>query len=309
MEIEGQVLYGINNIYTVLGSDSKHYECRIKGKVLSLEDRAYNALAVGDYVTISVSEDKLERGEAMIIKKHNRKNAFVRSSKKGELPQIVGANFDIVVCVTSPVSPPFRPRFIDRVAVSLPPNTPFLIVLNKIDQGISKEDLERFYYYKELGYMVASCSTLTGEGVETVKEILKNKISLFVGQSGVGKSSLINRLRSDIKQRVGDISTKYNKGRHTTNYAIYFPHDQFPLIDTPGVRELDIYGIKAGDLYHYFPDLQKYQGQCKFSKCYHTSEPGCKVLEALEAGEILEDRYISYLNIFYDLQKAQKWKS
>lgn len=303
MIYRGQILQGINRIYSVLAEDKQIYQCRIKGKVLEWEERHYNPLACGDFVTIeTIAEEADELSQkAMILEREERKNAFVRLNSKSKTPQIIAANFDQVVCVASPASPPFRPRFIDRVAVSVPPKSGFLIVLNKMDQLMSDEDLKRFLHYRDLGYEFHICSAKTGKGIKELTKKLENKISVFVGQSGVGKSSLLNILRSDIHQKVGEISDKFNRGKHTTNFAVYFPHQKIPLIDTPGIREIDIYGIEPEDLYHYFPDLNHYQGQCRFAKCLHQGEPGCAVLEAVEKGAIHEDRYRSYLNLLGDL--------
>lgn len=302
MQIEGQVLFGINNIYSVLVK-SKIFQCRIKGKVLAVDEPLYNAIASGDFVKIEVCDNAFDEEfpQGQIISKLPPKTTFVRLNKKLNRPQIIASNFDIVVCVTSPISPPFRPRFVDRVAVSVPVESDFLVVLNKSDQGITKEDNLRFCHYKKLGYKTHICSAQNGSGIKELAKILNGKVALFVGQSGVGKSSLINALRSDVRQKTAEVSAKFNKGRHTTNFAILFPDAALPLIDSPGIREIDVYGIKSTDLYHYFPDLNCYQGKCRFDKCTHTNEPNCAVIEAVEKGLIDSDRYKSYLNLLNDI--------
>lgn len=305
MEINGTVLQGINRIYRVLSDSSVVFECRIKGKVLDQVEVHYNPLSAGDRVVFT--EDLNNTGKGMILRRVERKNAFVRYNHKRNAPQIIAANFDLVVCVTSPQSPPFRPRFIDRVAVSVPDNAQLLIVMNKMDQGINAEDEARLDYYEKMGYLVVRCSAETGEGIDTLLAQLKDNHSVFVGQSGVGKSTLLNRIRPDISQKIGELSEKYNRGRHTTNFSVLFPSSDYPVLtDTPGIREIDVYGIEPEDLYHYYRDLDHYQGQCSFNKCLHQNEPDCAVIAALEKGEINEDRYISYLNLLQDLLIRRK---
>ncbi len=300
MSCKGRILFGINRIYTVEREDKELFECRIKGKVLAQEEKSYNPLAPGDIVSFEL--DAHHPGKGMILEKEDRTNAFSRYNTKRKTPQILAANFDCIVCVASPVSPPFRPRFIDRVAVSVPVGTPVVIVLNKADQGIYPEDEARFAHYKKLGYQLFTCSATTGRGVKRLAKYLKGKTAVFVGQSGVGKSSLINVLRPDLEQRVGEVCEKHNRGRHTTNFAALFPEDNgLEIVDTPGVRELEVYGIEPEDLGHYFPDFQEYLKHCKFSRCLHQNEPDCAIKNAVEKGNILVDRYTSYTGILQDL--------
>ncbi|MBN2510283.1 MAG: ribosome small subunit-dependent GTPase A [Spirochaetales bacterium] len=295
----GTVSLGINNIYTVI-TDTGKVECRIKGKVLKGE-KVYNPLTVGDRV--EVEPDTHDAGKGLILKRFERKNVFSRYNRKRNAPQVILANVDVLACITSWSSPPFRPRFLDRVLIAaaigdLEP----VIIVNKSDLSADSESVARINIYREIGYRVLFCSALSGEGIDMLREEMRTQVWGFLGQSGVGKSSILNALMPGLDAETGAVSKKHDRGSHTTCYAAMFSRDDLTLIDTPGIREIDICGIEAMDLGYYFREFQPYVGNCDFSPCLHDHEPGCRVKEAVEKGLIHPDRYESYLRTLAQLQ-------
>lgn len=298
--MKGSVLKSINNIYSVREEQSLCvYSCRIKGKVLRQAEGEYNPLVAGDVVEFEKSSDT----EGLIISRYERRSLFQRWSSKSQNNQSICANMDLVVCVCSSDSPPFRPRFADRV-IACCRNVPVLICLNKCDIELSKEEEQRFVLYSELGFQTIEVSAKTGKNIKDLKEILRGKVCAFVGQSGVGKSSLVNRLlgRSlEVKQRVGEINWKYNRGNHTTNYSVVLDGPDFTVIDTPGFREISVPHDDPALVSLAFPEFGKCT--CEFDSCLHVSEEGCGVIEKVESGEIDADRYESYLRILDSMQE------
>ncbi len=305
----GTVYWGVNNIFTVKPDNQALVECRLKGKVLKDVEDVYNPLSPGDRVEIEL--DPGHPGKAMILSRGERKNAYSRWNKKRQRPQTLAANLDLLVLVTSPDSPPFRPRFLDRALVMAKrEELPVLILVNKCDQKLTEDVEDRLAVYQELDWDVHLCSAQTGEGVEELKDHLQGLLSAFVGQSGVGKSSLLNLLHEDSRQRTGEISSKYNRGNHTTNFSILFPwvSGEGGIIDTPGVRELEVFGVDPEQLAFLYPEFQPYLGQCAFSICTHLKEPGCAVLKALEDGDIHPDRWENYQKLFLELkEEGSRW--
>ncbi len=300
LRLQGQVLQGINNIYSVkCGPDE--YECRIKGKILRNEKEAYNPLAAGDYVVIETGPS--DPGKGMITERLDRKSEYSRWNRKRNAPQTIAANFDLLVVVASVDNPPFRPRFIDRVLVMSGLDVQVLIVLNKCDLKAGESLLSRMENYRSMGYDYIGTSVKTGEGLGSLLELLESKTSVFAGQSGVGKSSLLNSLFPGIDLKTGEISLKHNRGRHTTNYAklIYTGNGDTGIIDTPGIREIEVFGIEPSDLAFYFPDIKPYTGSCRYTSCLHLEEPDCGVRKAVKEGKINSDRYESYKRILNDL--------
>ena len=301
----GTVLWGVNNIYAVRTS-SGQIECRIKGKILSGEEKAYNPLAPGDYVEIEV--EKGDEAKGMIIRRNTRKNRFARWNKKRQAPQVIAANIDGCFCITSPESPPFRPRFIDRVTVTAAGAAiPVTVVCNKADQQIPGQVHSRLSSYGEAGYAVVYSSAVTGAGMEEIFSMLAGRRVLFLGQSGVGKSTMINFLIPGLQRKTADISSKYNRGKHTTVYSELLEGEGFELIDTPGIREIELFEIQAQDLGHYFPDIVPYLGSCRFPSCRHVHEPDCGVKQALEEGKIHHDRYESYCRMLADIEEKEQF--
>lgn len=288
----GTVLWGVNNIYTVLEGE-RSVECRIKGKILKDAVGAYNPLAPGDRVDFSINDD----GSGSILSRFERRNAFIRFNKKRRAPQTVAANVDLVVCVCSPANPPFRPRFIDRVTVAAL-GIPILILVNKIDLGMDETVARRLAVFSELGFGVESCSAKSGAGLDRLREAIDGKQTVFVGQSGVGKSTVLNALAPGAGQKVGEVSTKYDRGRHTTTFGVVVPWDGGTIIDTPGIREIEIAGIDRRDLMFYFPEFEPYIPECRLRNCRHVHEPGCAVERAVEQGDIHPDRFESYERIY-----------
>ena len=295
--MEGLVLRSINNIYTVRTSDGQQYSCRIKGKHLNTSVEEYNPIVVGDHVEFTPSGTE----EGLVTERKERNSFFSRWNAKKQLNQTVCANMDVVVCVCSIESPPFRPRFIDRVLACCR-NVPVVIVLNKCDILLTEAEAERFNLYKKLGYETLAVSATTGENVDKLVAKLQGKTAAFVGQSGVGKSSLVNRLLG-ASQRVGELSEKYNRGRHTTNYALMLDGPGFTLIDTPGFREISVPHDDPHLVAKSFPEFVKASSKCAFSSCLHVNEPGCEVLRLLEKGKIDADRYESYIGILQSLDE------
>ncbi len=303
--VSGEVLCGINTIYSVQ-VDGALMQCRIKGKVLREAARSYNPIAPGDVV--EVIPDALSPREGLIAEVRARRTVLSRWNKKGRAPQILAANADLAVCVTSPASPPFRPRFIDRliVAASAGGLTP-VVLLNKADLSLSADAEERLQHYARMGYKVHSCSAATGQGLEELGQILRGSTAVFVGQSGVGKSSVLNALSPGLALRVGDVSAKHDRGSHTTNFSsLLLLAKGLRIIDTPGVRELELADILPEEVGFHFRDFVPFAGECEFQPCLHAGEPGCAVFAAVESGRIHADRYESYRRIIQELQENRR---
>lgn len=296
----GLVLCGSRNIFTVISDNI--LECRIKGKVLKGMEDYYNPLAPGDRV--SIEEDPLNPGTAKITALEERRNVLTRYNQKGQKSQALAANIDLVLCVSTPLSPPFRPRFLDRLLVQAEISgiTP-VILCNKWDLFEGEEETEdRLSDYRRIGYRTLCISAKTGADLDELRSVLEGKTSAMLGQSGVGKSSLVNALAPELSVRTGAVNEKYNRGNHTTARSVMMKLRDFNkptfLIDTPGIRRMVPDGIKKEDLALYMKEFAPYAGKCAFGlSCSHRSEQGCKILEAQACGLIHKDRYESFLRI------------
>ena len=294
----GLILTGINNIFSV-HSENSVFTCTIKGKILKGLENVYNPLAAGDMVRFSV--DEISENKGMIVERLKRRNEFSRWNNKRKAPQTIAANIDYLICVASAGNPPFRPRFIDRGGVMADADVRVLIVLNKSDLGIDESTKSRMEDYKRIGYEYISCSAETGENIDKLKRIISGSISAFIGQSGVGKSALLNILYPGHELKTGSISVKHDRGRHTTNHSRLIFEDAGGFIDTPGIREIEIFGIEAEDLGFHFCEFNDFSRNCKFQPCRHNNEPDCRVRQAVEDGLIHPDRYESYIRILSSL--------
>ncbi|MEE8441253.1 MAG: ribosome small subunit-dependent GTPase A [Spirochaetia bacterium] len=300
--VTGLVLTGRNNIFSVLVNDQV-LMCRLKGKRLEIDERSYNPLAPGDFVLVGGVQHDRESG--IIERRLERSNAFVRFNRKRAAPQTLAANVDEAICVTSVREPEFRPRFVDR----------FLVLAE--DQGVAaavivnKADLDPVAagraaaQYRDLGYPVFTLSALTGDGSEEFLQHIRSRLVVFVGQSGVGKSTLLNGLVGEEIQRVGSVSEKFLRGRHTTNAGRLVRHASLRIIDTPGIRELDVQTVAVGDLGWCFREFRSLIGSCGYSDCTHHDEPGCAVRTAVVDGGVAGDRYESYLKLLAELHDSE----
>lgn len=307
----GTVLWGANNIFALgllSGEDPREtWECRLKGKRLKVDDDPYNPLSPGDRVMVD--------RHGTILERLPRANAFHRWNIKRNNLQTLAANLDQVVIMGSVGTPPFRPRFLDRALICAEYDsvTP-IIAINKTDLGVTDEVLERLAVYHGLGIPVLLFSVETGEGMPELLSLLSNRVTGIVGQSGVGKSSLLQSIFPEVVIKIGEVSEKYQRGRHTTTLARMYLHwsgDGTPdlkIIDTPGVRELGMNFITHADLSFYFKDFDPYRSQCAFSSCTHDHEPGCAVTQAFEDDLIHPDRYESYLRILQELTLVKQRK-
>ena len=286
------VLRGSRNLFTVrIGGGET--ECRIKGKVLRDAEGFYNPLAPGDIV-------ECEGG--LITGLTKRTNHFARFNQKGQAPQILAANVDLVLCMTTQAGPPFRPRFIDRLLLQAEfSGIPAAIICNKCDiQEFDPDVEERLEDFARIGTRVLRISAKTGAGLDELKQLVSGKISVLCGQSGVGKSTLINKLIPDLELKTAAINEKYSRGNHTTIQASLYdlPGGTASIIDTPGFRRFAPERIEPGETIHYMKEFAPLAGRCSYGlSCSHITEPGCKIMEAVHAGKIHEDRYESFLRI------------
>jgi ribosome biogenesis GTPase len=257
-----------------------------------------------------VEEDPARPGTGLILAVEERRNRFTRFNQKGlgvnrsAASQLLAANVDLILCVVTPVSPPFRPRFLDRALVQAEiTGVPAVIVCNKWDLFDGDPDTdERLEDFARIGYPVLRVSAKTGAGMDELRRVTAGTLAVLVGQSGVGKSSLINALLPEAGQRVGDINEKYDRGNHTTTMSVLFEGRDSRFIDTPGIRRLLPDGVSGGELILYMKEFAPLAGKCSYGlSCSHETEPGCKILEAVSAGVIHEDRYDSYLRIREEL--------
>lgn len=280
--------------------------CRIKGKILKNNQEAYNPLSVGDKVEYT----KTSENEGIIHKREGRRNAFNRWNEKKELPQTIFSNFDLICCVTSLQEPVFNPGFIDRVILCAG-DEPVSIIVNKVD--LVKEDFDTskkgIELYESLGFHVYYISALENTGLDEMKSAFLNKRIALFGQSGVGKSTLINKLIPNAEQKTSQVSAKYLSGRHTTNFSklIIGADEGMEIIDTPGVREIEIPPIESYKIGYYYPEMVQFIPECKYSACLHDQEPECAVKDAVNKGLIDADRYKRYISILRaNMQRLKK---
>lgn len=299
--MQGLITKSTGSWYQAQTPDGQRYDCRIKGKFRIKGITTTNPIAVGDVVDFELEP---EQGTGVITNLHPRKNYIIRKSiNLSKQAQIIAANLDQALLVVTLASPRTSLGFIDRFLVTAEAyDIPAKLIFNKLDL-FSDEGLEILQAYKaiyeDIGYPCYEVSALEGTNIDAVQALLKDNITLISGHSGVGKSSLINRLLPDLDLRTHQISEWSDKGMHTTTFAEMFelPQGGF-IIDTPGIRELGIIDIEKQELSHFFPEMRARMHDCRFNNCRHINEPGCAVLEALENEDIAPSRYESYLSIY-----------
>lgn len=300
--MDGLVIKNTGSWYTVRTIEGAMVECKIKGNLRLKGFRCTNPVAVGDHVVLDMKPD----GNAYIDTILERNNYIIRrASNLSKEFQILASNLDQTVLVATLVNPVTSTTFIDRfLATAQAYGVPAILVINKIDL-LAGEDAHYLqavtHLYKTIGYPVVPMSTKTGEGVEELKLLLNDKITLLSGNSGVGKSSIINLLVPGANLRVGEISDVHHMGMHTTTFSEMLDLPQGgAIIDTPGVKGFGTIDFEKAEVAHYFPEIFKISANCKYGNCTHTHEPGCAVRRAVEEHYISESRYTSYLSILDD---------
>lgn len=301
--MHGLVIKNTGSWYVVKTDNGTEINCKIKGNFRLKGIRTTNPIAVGDMVTILPNAD----GTAFITAIDTRKNYIIRrSSNLSKEAHIIAANVDQALLIVTLAHPVTSTTFVDRfLATAEAYRIPAVIVVNKIDLLSDEEDKEYLeawcYLYKSIGYKVLEVSAETGEGIDKLNALLDEKITLLSGNSGVGKSTIINRIMPDLNLRTAKISTTHDTGMHTTTFSEMFPlpHGGY-LIDTPGVKGFGTIDFDRNEVAHFFPEIFKIAQDCRFGDCTHTHEPGCAVLNALEESRIAQSRYNSYLSILED---------
>ncbi len=309
---KGTVVKSTGSWYNVKLEDSRVVSCRIVGRFRLDGLNLTNPVAVGDIVKVELEPD----GEVgSIVEITERQNYVVRQSprRKHDL-HLLASNVDQAVLIMTIKQPNLKQGFIDRFLLMTEPyDIPAVIVFNKADIYKSA-DLATFEMlkaiYEDIGYEVFLVSALEHKGLDRLKALLKNKISLVTGQSGVGKSTLINSIQPQLALKTKELSGYSGKGQHTTTFAEMFELGfGGSIIDTPGIKTLSFNNLEPQDVAHNFRELFALSEYCKFGgNCLHRSEPGCAVLEALEKGQISELRYINYLTILEEVEEQNYWE-
>lgn len=307
--MRGLVVKNTGSWYQVFTDEGIYIDCKIKGNFRLKDIRSTNPVAVGDKVTIELNNE----GTAFITEIEDRKNYIVRrSSNLSKQSHVIAANLDQALLIVTVNYPITTTTFIDRfLATAEAYGIPVHIVFNKTDRykDNDKEYLDALInLYETVGYPCYKISARMDENLDDIKKLLIGKTTLFSGHSGVGKSTLINRLIPDVKLRTGDISEYHNKGVHTTTFSemILIPEGGY-IIDTPGIKGFGVFDMGGVEISHYFPEIFQFSHQCKFNNCMHRREPGCAVVKAVQDAYISESRYRSYLNMIAD-EKENKYR-
>jgi len=304
---EGLVIKSTGSRYTVLLEGNKRVICRIRGKLRLVGIKSTNPVSVGDRVYFD-----LEGEDGVITGIKERKNYVIRrSSNLSKESHILAANVDQAVLIVT-VNYPITTRvFVDRfIAASEAYGIPVKLVFNKIDR-YDKDHLllldEWRELYEGIGYETLAVSAKEQDNLEEVKALLKDKVSVLSGHSGVGKSTLVNRIEPGLNLKTAEISDAHHTGKHTTTFAeMHQLSFGGYIIDTPGIRGFGLVHIEKEELYHFFTEIFEAAGDCKFHNCSHNNEPGCKVKQAVEEGRIAWSRYESYLSIL--LNSNEKYR-
>lgn len=299
--LEGRVLRAQSGNYFVkLPGEDNPLKCSLRGRLKKDRQRITDLAAAGDCVQLVRVDEHTGVIEEILPRGSKLSRTLVRGTLT--LEQVIAANIDQVVVVTSIQEPPFNHFMLDQfLVVAESAELDAVICLNKMDLMDEKSQAElmpKIEVYKEIGYQVILTSATTREGLEGLKEVIRDKISVFFGQSGVGKSCLLNAIQPGLKLRVSEVSAKTGLGTHTTSVAELLPlHMGGYVCDTPGIRRLRFWGIKKGELPFCFPEMQPLLQKCHYPNCSHGEEPGCAVRAAVEEGEFSKFRYKSYLRM------------
>ena len=299
--MHGLVIKNTGSWYTVLTDDGQFFDCKVKGNFRLKGIRSTNPVAVGDRVTIVTNQE----GTAFITDIGDRRNYIIRKSiNLSKQSHIIAANVDQALLVVTVNYPQTSTTFIDRFLASAEAyRVPVILVFNKTD--LLDADEARYQQmmvtlYETVGYQCLQVSAETGEGIDLLKALLPGKITLLSGNSGVGKSTLINRLVPGANLRTSEISDAHNTGLHTTTFSEMISIGEGWLIDTPGIKGFGTFDMEPEELTSYFKEIFRFSQDCRFSNCTHTHEPGCAVLQALEDHLIAHSRYQSYLSMLND---------
>lgn len=283
-------------------SEGVFYSCRMKGKLRLKGIKSTNPLAVGDRVVFEV-DPLASSPEGTIIEIEERQNYIVRKSVNlSKQTHIIASNIDQVFLLITLNNPPTLPAFIDRFLVTAEAyHIPSILVFNKIDTYTPEQEKEvdaLAAVYDTIGYTTLKIAASSGQNVEAIETLMQDKVSMFAGHSGVGKSTLINALAPELNLKTAAISSQHQQGTHTTTFAEMFALPKgMKLIDTPGIKGFGVVDMQVEEIGDYFPEFIALKPQCKFHNCLHQSEPNCAVIKAYEAGEIAKSRYENYLQL------------
>ena len=305
--MKGLVIKNTGSWYQVRTDQEEIFECKIKGNLRLKDIKSTNPIAVGDFVEFTAIEEKI----GLISGIYDRKNYIIRrSSNLSKQSHILAANLDLVVLVITIRYPETSTIFIDRFIASAEAyNVPACILINKID--LYTEDEMQYAealktLYESIGYPVFMLSALKPDTFDTFKQFLTGKTILISGNSGVGKSTLINAILPESLAKTGEISSYHNKGTHTTTFSqLYQLENGAKLIDTPGIKGFGTVDMEIDEISHYFKEIFKTSKKCRFTNCTHVHEPGCAVLSAVENHQISLSRYQSYLSILSDFETGK----
>lgn len=307
MQTHGLVIKNTGSWFEVRTADGEVVPCKVKGNFRLKGIRSTSPVVVGDYVTF----EKNQEGTAFISAVDDRRNCIVRkASNLSKQSHILAANIDMCLLVVTLKEPVTFPVFIDRVlATAEAYSVDATIVINKVDlldAGELEQARDMARLYESIGYRVCLVSVLRDEGIEPLAELLRDKVTLLAGNSGVGKSAMLNRLVPGANARTSSVSEAHLSGTHTTTFsAMYDLPGGGELIDVPGVKGFGTFNFEREEVSHYFREIFIVGRQCRFGNCIHVNEPGCAVLEAVENGEISLSRYNSYLNMLDDKDEAK----
>ena len=300
---KGIVIKSTGSWYTVRKTDGICVECKLRGRLRTEGIKSTSPVVVGD---VALLEDNT------ICDIEPRRNYIIRKSTNlSKRSHIIAANVDMAFLVVTFRLPETPFEFIDRFLVAAEAyRIPVCLVVNKIDLISSKESaqVKQFeYIYRTIGYQIIETSVTEFIGIDELRQMFADRVSVVAGLSGVGKSSLVNAVDPGLQARVGDMSGFHQTGKHTTTFAeMYRLQTGGYIIDTPGIRGFGLIHIEKDELYHFFPEIFKTSAGCTFHNCKHINEPGCAVMDAVEAGEISESRYRSYMSMMEDTQNKYR---